>query len=172
MDKILHINDIIEPKIKYRGSVKVLYIDNKTGKAKVIKKHNAGGPGLFTSICRMLLGLPTAEYVPSYILGYTEQNGQGRQLFTQRIAYASTPILYEVQDGKDKVAADEQTASVIQYTFLVPVTSLKSSTGTIKSLLLYNNKNQVCAQLDFDDADAIDTNLGANLLIYWKLKFE
>ena len=167
MDKILQINDIIEPNVEYRGSVKILYIDKDSGKAKIIKRHNEGGVGLFTAICRALVGLDTNMYAPSYIYGYS---ASGMQLFTQKITYASTPLLYNNVDGVERLAVDATAANVIQYTFLVPITSLKSTSEDIAKLILYNNERQVCAELDLT-SDPISTSLGANILIYWKLKF-
>lgn len=172
MDKILHIDDVIEPQVKYRGSVKVLYIDKKSGKARVIKKNNSGGPGLFTAICRMLTGLDCTSFIPSYIYAYTLQDGGGRQLLAQKITYASTPTLYKTSGDTDTVAESADLADAIQYTFMIPATSLVARGSTIKCLILYNDRDEVCAKLNFDQFEEIETAVGSNILIYWKLKFE
>lgn len=167
-NKILQINDIIEPQVDYRGSVKILYIDKSSGKTKTIKRHNKGGKGLFTAICRSLVGLDVTNYVPSYIYGY---NSKDALLFTQKITYASTPMLYNADQGREKLAAEGTEANIVQYTFLVPITSLRSTSESIRKLKLFNNNNEECAVLELDEHSAISTNLGANILIYWKLRF-
>ena len=171
MDKILNINDIIEPGVEYRGSVKILYMDRISGKARILKKHNAGGPGLFTAICRMLISLPTSNHIPSYIKGLDANNNN---LFTQKIRYATTPSLYKTDEATqiDKLVNDAMNANVILYTFLIPVTGLKSSKNAITKLVLCNENDVECATLELDADEQIETNVGTNILIYWKLKFE
>lgn len=171
-NKILHVTDTIEPQVKYRGSVKVLYMDKHSGKTKILRKHNSGGPGLFTAICRMLVGLDANDFVPSYIYAYSNRDGGGKQLFSQKITYASTPVLYKSVEDSDIIAETAELANIVQYTFMIPATSLKSRTDQIKCLMLYNSRNEICAKINFDDIEAIETAVGSNILIYWKLKFE
>lgn len=172
-NKILNVSDVIQPQVKYRGSVKVLYIDKNSGKTRVLKRHNKGGAGLFTAICRMLVGLDSKDFIPSYISAYSEHDGAGRQLLAQRLTYASTPVLYKtVSEDEDVIAESAELANAIQYTFMIPATSLISNQVPIKCLILYNSRNEVCATLNFDDLEKIDTKVGSNILIYWKLKFE
>lgn len=173
MDKILNVSDVIEPKVKYRGSVKVLYIDKNSGRTKIIKKHNSGGSGLFTAICRTLIGLDSKNYIPSYVYAYTAHDGEGKQLLSQKITYASTPLLYKTNaKGEDVIAESSEVANIVQYTFMIPATSLKSRDQKIRCLILYNNRNEICAKLNFNDLETIETSVGSNILIYWKLKFE
>lgn len=169
MNTLVNITDIIEPQVKYKGSVKVLYIDKSSGKTKIIKKNNSGGPGLFTAICRMLIGLDSHEFVPSYIMGY---NPGGSQLFTQDITFASTPVLYRTEEGgqTDSIAESATSADTVQYTFMVPANNLVSRTQKITTIKLFNSRDEVCATLDLQN-EAIETAIGSNILIYWKLKF-
>lgn len=173
MNNILNVVDTIKPQVKYKGSVKVLYIDKRSGKAKTLRRHNSGGEGLFTAISRMLIGLDTAEFIPSYIMAY---NAGGAQLFTQDIGYASTPVLYKsVTNGSgevigDAIAESAESADIVQYTFMIPANNLVSRQQKIVKIKLFNKKGKLCAELDLTDA-AIDTAIGSNILIYWKLKF-
>lgn len=180
MNNIINANDVIEPKVKYRGSVKILYMDKASGKTRIIKKHNQGGPGLFSAICRMLGGLDVTDYVPSYIYGYNaiysdENKNAAKQMFTQKITFASTPVLYMINNqGLEQASNSGEKANVVEYTFMVPMANLKSTSGndSIKCLVLYNNRGDKCAQLNLESHEEIKLNLTNNILIYWKLKFE
>lgn len=169
----LNISSEIKPQIRYRGSVKILYIDKNSGKARMIKNHNSGGIGLFTCICRALIGMDSSKHMPSYIYAYTDntdinqQQHATNQVLAQKITYASTPLLYK----GDELATDYDNADCVEYTFMIPSTSIMITDADIKSLVLYNNLNQICAILNLPDEESISTSTGYNILIYWKLKF-
>lgn len=163
--KKLNITQVINPAVEYNGAVKIIYLDKgKNSSLKVINKKNSGDVGLFTAITRALVGFNVKDFTPSYIMGYFDIAGQNAA-FASPITFASTPILY----NNDSIAVNANEANMLQYTFMVPATSLTSRTQSISLLRLYNNKQQVCASLVLEDD--ISTNISSNILIYWKLKF-
>lgn len=163
--KKVDIVQTINPAIAYNGAVKIIYLDKSNGSnLKVINKKNSGGIGLFTAITRALVGLEVKDFTPSYIMGYFDLEGNNAA-FASPVTFASTPILY----NNDSIAINSNEANALQYTFMVPATSLTNRTESISLLRLYNNKQQVCASLVLEDN--ISTRISSNILIYWKLKF-
>lgn len=158
------ITDTIQAQISYTGSVKILYMDRRDGKTKIIKEHNTGDLGLFTAITRCLAGMPADEYLPSYIMGYYE-GGLDQEAFTQHIGFASKPVLF-----LDDKIGDGSSNNIVQYTFMVPINNLIERGPKIDRLVMYNKQGQVCATLNLVD-NKIETNVASNILIYWKLKF-
>lgn len=163
------ITDTFHPEIRYKGFVKILYIDKNNGKTHVIRKQNSGGQGLFTAITRALAGYPVQNHLPINLMAY---DGAGNPVFAQNIGYSSAPILYQSSAAGDVVAIDiNENINMIQYTFMIPANSLIASTDICK-LVLFNKLGQECAVLNLEHGQRISTTTGSNILIYWKLKFE
>lgn len=163
------ITDTFHPEIRYKGFVKILYIDKNNGKAQVIRKQNSGGYGLFTAITRALAGYPVHNHIPVNLMAY---DAAGNPVFAQNIGYSSAPILYQSTTGGDSVAINiDENINMIQYTFMIPANSLIATTDIAK-LVLYNKLGQECAILELSSGQRINTTTGSNILIYWKLKFE
>ena len=59
---------------------------------------------------------------------------------------------------------------LIQFLRQVPKSFINKLTPKTR-LQLKNKQNQICATIDLEQAEQINTNLTASLLIYWDLKF-
>lgn len=166
---LIGITETFHPQVKYRGFVKILYIDRNSGRTRVIRQHNAGDEGLFTAITRALAGYDIQNHLPLNVMGY---DVSGQEMFAQKIGYSSTPVLYSSKEAGDSVAINlDEGVNMIQYTFMIPANSLIATTDICK-LVLFNKLGKKCATLDLPVGEQISTNTGSNILIYWKLKFE
>lgn len=151
--------------IVYSGKV---YIKYRAGdKTKRLKKHNSGKLALFTSIA-LSLGERIEEagtYMPRYLMGKHEVSEDG-----WANSFSSKVLVQDRKYYKNGALTAATDSNTIRYMFIVPVNNLIPN-KKIKKLQLLNERNSVCAEIDLDDPDEIDTDIAAALLIYWDLKF-
>lgn len=183
MSKHIEIQDCIQHNIKYKGIVTVSLIDKQTGKQYNRKSYNTSEKDLFTAICRMLCDVDTQDYIPRYIKAYNSnlQNlsptqsliDADKEVFYNPVYYSASPSVYTLQDQSwiRSTLNSQDGAEMVEYSFLVPSTNIKlNANNYIKSLRLFNNRNNLCASVDFGD-DAISLSNSSNILITWKLQF-
>ena len=151
--------------ILYSGEVHIYY---ETGKTFThINKHNTGEIPLFTAIT-LALGErmeDAKEFIPKYLMGVQDVGGG--------IFENCFNINALVQDRKyflDDVLSNGSANNRIRYTFVVHLSSILPD-KIVTRLQLKNKQNQICATIDLEQAEQINTNLTASLLIYWDLKF-
>lgn len=150
--------------IIYSGSVYIQYRYGK--KTRYINRHNEGKLPLFTAIV-FALGDRTEEaksYMPKYIMALddtrtTDQNCLTSKLLVQDRKYYNNGTL---ENGGG--------ANTIRYTFVIPVANMHPNRD-INKLQLINERNEVCAEIELEDGREINTDIGANLLVYWDLTF-
>ena len=150
--------------IIYSGSVHIQYRYGK--KTRHINSRNKGELPLFTAIV-FALGDQTdsaKSYAPRFIMA---KNSDGADCLTSKLL---------VQDRKYYNSAnmttpvDGSVADTIRYTFVVPAANMHQN-KKITKLQLINELNGVCAEIELDAGREINTDIGANLLIYWDLTF-
>ena len=160
MKKNIKTNDAVF----YNGEV---YIQYKYGeKTKQIKKHNKGEIALFTAITQALgRRFDDAEkYMPKYLMGVDTTGDPELDCFFYNAAFQD--IVYFNDNGVSSGSDN----NIIRYVFVVPVSSLIPD-QLITQLQLKNENGGICATLDLEGTDRIDTDVAASLLIYWDLKF-
>lgn len=154
---------ISSPSLVYKGEVTITY--KKNNKRKTIKKHNSGNIGLETCIIRALSNIDVFNYTPSLLMGYYMDGSIEQPALIQNISISSQPITY-----KDGVKSDATECDSVQFSFLIPYGSITSSVD-ITRLKLLNRNNQVCAQVDLEQSQAIPSDTLDNIVIYWKMTF-
>ncbi|MCK9470204.1 MAG: hypothetical protein M0Q88_00430 [Bacilli bacterium] len=160
MKKNIKTNDAVF----YNGEV---YIQYKYGKkTKQIKKHNEGKIALFTAITQALGGRfdDAKKYMPKYLMGVDATGDPESPCFYYKAA------VQDIMYFNDSAISSGSENNIIRYVFVVPVSSLIPD-KQITQLQLKNESEDICATLDLEGTDRIDTDVAASLLIYWDLKF-
>lgn len=151
--------------ILYSGEVHIYYKTEKT--FTHINKHNTGQIPLFTAIT-LALGErieDAKELIPKYLMGVQAVEGG---LFVN--CFSIDTLVQNRKYFLDDTSSDGSANNRIRYTFVVPLSNVFPG-KTITRLQLKNKQNQICATIDLEQAEQINTNLTASLLIYWDLKF-
>ena len=160
MKKNIKTNDAVF----YNGEV---YIQYKYGeKTKQIRKHNEGKIALFTAITQALGGRfdDAKKYMPKYLMGVDTTGDPESACFYYNAAVQDITYF----NGTAPSPGSEN--DIIRYVFVVPVSSLIPG-KEINQLQLKNENEGICATLDLEGTNRIDTDVAASLLIYWDLKF-
>lgn len=151
--------------IIYSGSVHIQYRYGK--KTRHINRHNKGELPLFTAIV-FALGDRTEEaksYMPKYIMALDDNRPP-----TDQNCLTSKLLLQDRKYYNDGTLENGGGANTIRYTFVIPVANMYPNRD-INKLQLINERDEVCAEIDLEEGREINTNIGANLLIYWDLTF-
>ena len=149
--------------IVYNGNVHIQY--QYKSKKRCLDAHNTGYLPLFTCLVLSLGGesVEAGSYMPRYIMA--RGNGEApclkSKLLVQDRKYYKEGVLRPV-DGSE--------ADTIRYTFVIPASNMISG-STITKLQLVNELDGVCASINLTGNKEINTDIGANLLIYWDLMF-
>lgn len=163
----INIKNNIFANVDYKGMVTIKLYDSKSKLLNTVIQHNAALSGLFTCLARAVAGLSILNYTPSLIMGYYED---GTEALTQKIAYASTPLIYNSTAIENQLKESDSTdGDTVEFTFLIPVTNIVNKTKNITKLILFNKLNVGCAEIILDTP--IKTNVASSILISWRLQF-
>lgn len=165
--------------IDYSGKVKIELLNGKK-KYKTIKLKNSGTSELFKLIAMLISGEDAQYKVPAYLqlFDITSKRTDMSNYFENPVLNSSIPVTTKKYYKNKDIETDsdlfdmENTGYVVEYSFLIPGTSIIPDTN-IDVIAMFPTNNYKTNPLAYIKLDELSNNIsieeGNNILITWSM---